>query len=102
MKTIAAISTPAGAGGISIVRVSGDDALGIIKKVFKARNLDTFKSHTIKYGHIVEESGKIVDEVLVSYFKAPKTYTGEDICEINCHGGYNTTNRVLELILNKG
>lgn len=102
MKTIAAISTPAGAGGISIVRVSGDDALGIIKKIFKARDLDTFGSHTIKYGHIVEESGKIVDEVLVSYFKAPKTYTGEDTCEINCHGGNIVTKQVLELVLKNG
>lgn len=102
MTTIAAISTPAGTGGISIVRMSGDKALDILKKVFKTKNLDTFDSHTIKYGHIIDNEGNIIDEVLVSYFKAPKTYTGEDICEINCHGGNIVTKQVLELLLKNG
>lgn len=102
MTTIAAISTPAGTGGISIVRMSGDKALDILKKVFKTRNLNTFDSHTIKYGHIVDNDGNVVDEVLASYFKAPKTYTGEDICEINCHGGNIVTKQVLELLLKNG
>ncbi len=102
MTTIAAISTPAGTGGISIVRMSGDKALNILRKVFKTKNLDTFDSHTVKYGYIVDNDGKIVDEVLVSYFKAPRTYTGEDICEINCHGGNIVTKQVLELLLKNG
>lgn len=102
MTTIAAISTPAGTGGISIVRMSGENALNILKKVFKAKNLDAFTSHTIKYGHIVDNDGNVIDEVLVSYFKAPKTYTGEDICEINCHGGNIVTKQVLELLLKNG
>lgn len=102
MTTIAAISTPAGTGGISIVRMSGENALNILRKVFKTKSLDTFNSHTIKYGHIVDNDGKVIDEVLVSYFKAPKTYTGEDICEINCHGGNIVTKQVLELLLKNG
>ena len=101
MTTIAAISTPAGSGGISIIRISGSESLNIIKKVFRTKKLDTFASHTVKYGHIVDEE-KIIDEVLVSYFKAPKTYTGEDVCEINCHGGNIVTKQVLELVLKNG
>lgn len=102
MNTIAAISTPAGTGGISIVRMSGEDSINIIKKVFKTKDINTFLSHTIKYGHIVDEEGNVIDEVLVSYFKAPRTYTGEDICEINCHGGNNVTKRILEVLLRSG
>ncbi|MBQ9266897.1 MAG: tRNA uridine-5-carboxymethylaminomethyl(34) synthesis GTPase MnmE [Clostridia bacterium] len=102
MNTIAAISTPAGAGGISIVRISGKDAMNIIKKILKTKNISDFPSHTIKYGHIVGEDGKVIDEVLVSYFEAPKTYTGEDVCEINCHGGNLVTKQILELVLRNG
>lgn len=102
MKTIAAISTPAGVGGIGIIRISGDNALNVIKKVFKAKNASEFKPYTIKFGHIVDENGNIMDQVLVSYFKAPKTYTGEDVCEINCHGGNVSTKEILELVLRNG
>lgn len=102
MKTIAAISTPAGVGGIGIVRISGKDALKITKKVFKPKKNREYKSHTIRYGYIVDNENNIVDEVLVSYFKAPNTYTGEDICEINCHGGTISTKKILDLVLKNG
>ena len=98
--TICAISTSLG-GAISIVRVSGKNAIKIVNKLFSTKNLETAKSHTIHYGYIVDEDQK-VDEVLVSVFKAPKTYTCEDIVEINCHGGISTTNKVLELLLING
>ena len=102
MKTIAAISTPAGHGGIGIVRLSGEDALKITKKVFKPKKNRKYKSHTIRYGYIVDAENNIIDEVLVSYFKAPNTYTGEDVCEINCHGGSVSTKQILELVLKNG
>lgn len=102
MKTIAAISTPAGLGGIGIVRISGEDALKIAKKVFRPKKNREYKSHTIRYGYIVDDKNNIIDEVLVSYFKAPNTYTGEDICEINCHGGTISTKKILELVLKNG
>lgn len=99
--TIAAISTALGVGAISIVRISGDDAIEIANKVFKGADLSKVPTHTINYGHIID-NGEIIDEVLVSIMKAPKTFTMEDIVEINCHGGINTTNRVLSLILSNG
>ena len=102
MSTIAAISTPIGHGGIGIVRVSGEKSLEIIKKVFKAKNNGEFKPYTIKFGTIMNDEGEILDQVLVSYFKAPKTYTGEDVCEINCHGGLIVTKQILELLLKNG
>ena len=102
MKTIAAISTPMGHGGIGIVRMSGDNVLSIIDKVFKPKNKGKFKPYTFKFGTIVDEQGNILDQVLVSYFQAPKTYTGEDICEINCHGGLIVTKQILELLLQNG
>lgn len=102
MKTIAAISTPAGLGGIGIVRLSGENALQIVQKVFKPKKNREYKSHTIRYGYIVDEKNNIVDEVLVSYFKAPNTYTGEDVCEINCHGGSISTKKILDIVLKNG
>lgn len=102
MKTIAAISTPAGIGGIGIIRISGDKALEVIKKVFKPVNNKEYKSYNMKFGYIVDDKQNILDQVLVSYFKAPKTYTGEDVCEINCHGGNISTKQVLELVLKNG
>ncbi|MFA6708588.1 MAG: tRNA uridine-5-carboxymethylaminomethyl(34) synthesis GTPase MnmE [Fusobacterium sp.] len=102
--TIAAISTPRGEGGIGIVRISGDEALLILKKIFKTKSKkDVFnlKTYTINYGHIYD-GNKLVDEVLVSIMKAPTTYTKEDIVEINCHGGYVVTQKVLKLVLEKG
>ena len=102
MKTIAAISTPAGVGGIGIIRISGDDALNVVKKVFRAKNPSPFESYRVKFGYIVDEKENLMDQVLVSYFKAPKTYTGEDVCEINCHGGNVSTREILELVLRNG
>ncbi|MBQ3475706.1 MAG: tRNA uridine-5-carboxymethylaminomethyl(34) synthesis GTPase MnmE [Bacilli bacterium] len=98
--TIAAISTATGVGAISIVRISGDEAFDIVNKIFD-RNIYSFKSNTINYGHIIE-GDKIIDEVLVSIFLAPKTYTKEDIIEINSHGGISVTNKILELLLTNG
>ncbi|MBQ1495764.1 MAG: tRNA uridine-5-carboxymethylaminomethyl(34) synthesis GTPase MnmE [Bacilli bacterium] len=98
--TIAAISTAQGVGAISIVRISGDEALEIVNKIFD-RNIYSFKSNTINYGHIIE-NGKVIDEVLISVFLAPKTYTKENIIEINTHGGISVTNKILELLLENG
>ena len=98
--TIAAISTAQGVGAISIVRVSGDEALEIVNKIFD-RDIYSFKSNTINYGHIFD-GDNVVDEVLVSIFLAPKTYTKEDIIEINTHGGISVTNKILELLLENG
>ena len=99
--TIAAISTTLGVGAIAIIRVSGEDAISIVNRIFKGKNLSQVESHTIHYGHIVE-NGENVDEVLVSVMKSPKTFTTEDVVEINCHGGIATTNKVLELVLENG
>ena len=99
--TIVAISTALGVGAISIVRVSGNEAIEIVNKVFEGKNLQEVDSHTIHYGYIVDKGEKI-DEVLVSIMKAPKTFTREDVVEINCHGGIATTNKVLELLLLNG
>lgn len=98
--TIVAISTSTGVGAISIIRLSGNDALNIASKVF-TKNLTKVDSHTIHYGFIKDKNEKI-DEVLVSVMKAPKTFTREDIVEINCHGGIATTNKVLEVLLENG
>ena len=98
--TIAAISTALGVGAISIVRVSGEDAISIVNKIFD-KDLTKVPTHTIHYGHIVSNN-EIIDEVLVSIMLAPKTFTKENIVEINCHGGISTTNKVLELLLTNG
>ena len=98
--TICAISTSLGIGAISIVRVSGNEAINIVNKIFSI-NLSDKESHTIHYGHIIDNN-KVIDEVLVMLMRAPKTYTTEDTIEINCHGGISTTNKILELLINKG
>lgn len=98
--TIAAISTALGVGAISIVRLSGEDSINIVNKIFD-KDLTKVKSHTINYGHITYNN-EIIDEVLVSVMKSPKTFTSEDVVEINCHGGIATTNKVLELVLLNG
>ncbi|EOS59337.1 tRNA modification GTPase TrmE [Firmicutes bacterium M10-2] len=98
--TIAAISTPLQEGAISIVRLSGADAIEIADKLF-SKDLIQQKSHTISYGYI-KENDKIIDEVLVSVFRAPKTYTCEDVVEINCHGGVFITRKILTLLLSNG
>ncbi|WP_024783038.1 tRNA uridine-5-carboxymethylaminomethyl(34) synthesis GTPase MnmE [Streptococcus mutans] len=99
--TITAIATPLGEGAIGIIRISGSKALAIIKKIFKGKNLDDVPSHTINYGHIVE-NGAIIDEVMVSVMRAPKTFTREDVIEINTHGGVAVTNEILQLVLRSG
>ena len=98
--TIAAISSALGVGAISIIRLSGDKSIEIANKIFD-RNILNVNTHTIHYGHI-KENDEIIDEVLVSVMKSPRTFTREDIVEINCHGGINTTNKVLELVLSNG
>ena len=98
--TICAISTALGVGAISIIRVSGDDAIDIVNKIFD-KDLTKKKSHTINYGHIVYK-GEIIDEVMVSIMKSPKTFTKEDTIEINSHGGVAVTNKVLEILLLEG
>ncbi|QNQ81592.1 tRNA uridine-5-carboxymethylaminomethyl(34) synthesis GTPase MnmE [Lactobacillus sp. PV012] len=101
--TIAAISTPIGEGGISIVRLSGEDAIEIANKVFKGKDLEQVATHTIHYGHIIDpETKKVVDEAMVSVMKGPKTFTREDVVEINCHGGMVVTNEILQLLLANG
>lgn len=98
--TICAISTALGVGAISIIRVSGDEAIDIVNKIFD-KDLTKKESHTINYGHIVYK-GEIIDEVMVSIMKSPKTFTKEDIVEINSHGGVAVTNKVLEILLLEG
>ena len=99
--TICAISTAQGVGAISIIRISGDDSTTIVNKIFKGKDLTKVESHTINYGHIIDNN-EIIDEVLVSVMKTPKTFTKEDIVEINTHGGIAATNKVLELLLENG
>jgi len=104
--TIAAISTPMGEGAIAIVRLSGDEAIAIADRIFKGaggKRLKDVPSHTIHYGHIIDPAnGQTVEEVMVSVMKAPKTFTREDVVEINCHGGLVSVNRVLQLVLTNG
>ena len=99
--TICAISTSQGVGAIAIIRISGEESISIVNSIFKGNDLSKVNSHTINYGHILDKD-EIIDEVLVSVMKAPKTFTKEDIVEINTHGGIAPTNRVLELLLEKG
>lgn len=99
--TITAISTALGIGAISIIRVSGKEAIEIVNSIFKGNNLSVVDTHTLNYGHIIDGEN-VIDEVLVSVMKAPKTFTMEDIVEINAHGGIATTNKILELLLIKG
>ena len=99
--TICAIATSQGVGAIAIVRVSGDESVKIVNSIFKGKDLSKVDSHTINYGHIVDNK-EVIDEVLVSVMKSPRTFTKEDVVEINTHGGIAPTNRVLELLLEKG
>jgi len=104
MSTIASISTAPGIGGIGIIRMSGEKSFEVLDKIFIAKNkqnIDEIKGYTIKYGNIVED-GDIIDEVLVSYFKAPRSYTTENMCEINSHGGTVIVRKILELCLKNG
>ena len=102
--TIAAVSTPVGEGGIGIVRLSGKDALKIADKVFISKaggKVAGFNSHTVHYGHISDKGG-IVDEVLLTLMRSPRSYTKEDIVEINCHGGIQATKKTLDLVIDNG
>ena len=99
--TIVAISTKLGVGAISIIRVSGDNAISLVNKVFRGKDLTKVESHTINYGFI-HDGKEDIDEVLVSVMRAPKTFTREDIVEINCHGGIATTLRILDLLIENG
>ena len=103
-NTIVAISTAMGNGGIGIVRMSGEKSFEILDKIFSPKNNDGFiKGYQIKYGNIIDpKNEEIVDEVLVSYFVAPKSYTTENMCEINTHGGMVVEKRILELCLENG
>lgn len=106
LDTIAAISTPMGEGAIAIVRLSGDKAIAIADQLFKGvggKRLLNVVSHTIHYGHILDpKTEKVAEEVMISVMKAPKTFTKEDVVEINCHGGLASVNRVLQLCLSHG
>ena len=99
--TIVAISTTMGVGAISIIRLSGKEAISMVNKSFKGKNLEEVETHTINYGHIYDND-ELIDEVLVSVMKGPRSFTAEDVVEINCHGGIITTNRILETMLNSG
>lgn len=104
MDTIAAVATPMGEGGIAVIRVSGNESLEIVDKIFRGKQqLSTVDTHTIHYGKLVEpNTNEIVEEVLVSVMRAPRTFTREDVVEVNCHGGLVSVQRVLELILASG
>lgn len=99
--TICAIASSQGVGAIAIVRVSGEESIKIVNSIFKGKDLNKVNSHTINYGHITDNN-EVIDEVLVSVMKAPRTFTTEDVVEINTHGGIAPTNKVLELLLEKG
>ena len=104
MSTIASISTAPGIGGIGIIRMSGEKSFEVLGKIFQPKtpeNIENIKGYTMKYGHIIDNN-EIIDEVLVSYFKAPKSYTAENMCEINSHGGNVIVKKILELCLKNG
>lgn len=101
MDVIAAISTATGNGGVGIIRMSGKECFEVLEKIFKPKNPSEAKGYSIKYGHIYEND-EIIDEVLVSYFYAPKSYTTENMCEINSHGGVVVERKILELCLKNG
>ena len=100
--TIVALATPPGVGAIGVIRLSGDDAIAIVQKVFGGKDLTLQKSHTLHFGTIVNDNGKILDEVLVSVFKAPHSYTGENTTEVSCHGSPYILRQILELFIQKG
>lgn len=100
--TICAIATSQGIGAIAIIRVSGPNSIKIVNKLFKGKNLEEVPTHTINYGFIIDLNGQKIDEVLVSVMRSPKTFTTEDVVEINTHGGIAPTTKVLELLLENG
>jgi tRNA modification GTPase len=103
-ETIVALASPSGAGAIAVIRLSGKDAIGIAEEVFQSvsgKSISKQKTHTIHLGHIAEE-GKIYDQVLLSLFKNPNSYTGEDVVEISCHGSTYIQQQIIQLLLRKG
>ncbi|HPR17457.1 MAG TPA: tRNA uridine-5-carboxymethylaminomethyl(34) synthesis GTPase MnmE, partial [Candidatus Cloacimonadota bacterium] len=99
--TICAISTPHGVGGISVLRVSGENAISVVDEIFNAAQpLSQTKSHHAVFGRILD-AGQLIDEVIVTVFRAPHSYTGEDVVEISCHGSIYIANRILEILLRK-
>lgn len=104
--TIAAVSTPPGEGGIAVIRVSGPEAFSLASRFFrpskKKKDLASQPTHTIHHGFLVDEKGKIIDEVLVSVFREPHSYTGENMVEISCHGGVRMTRQIMELLIYAG
>lgn len=101
-KAIAAISTPHGNGGIAVIRISGEDAIDIANRIFRGADLKSASSHTVHYGHIVDENGDVIDEVLLTLMRAPRTFTREDVVEISTHGGIASPKRVLEEVIRAG
>ncbi|MEQ8579205.1 MAG: tRNA uridine-5-carboxymethylaminomethyl(34) synthesis GTPase MnmE [Balneola sp.] len=101
-SAIAAIATPVGEGGIAVIRVSGKDAISVVNNAFKGRDLASLDSHTVHFGKIIDKNKLPVDEVLVTLFHSPRSYTGEETVEISCHGGVLVTQKVLETILSLG
>jgi tRNA modification GTPase len=100
--TIVALATPQGMGAIGVIRLSGQDAITIADSVFKGKALATQKSHSIHYGHIIDDTGKAIDEVMVALFKAPKSFTTEDVVEISCHGSSYIQEQIIRLLIQQG
>lgn len=101
MDNICAIATPYGKGAIAVIRCSGPNSIDLVNNIFKGKDLTKVKGNRIVYGHIIKDN-ELIDEVMVSIFRSPKSYDGENSCEINCHGGVYITNLVLETLLNSG
>ncbi len=100
-KTIVALATPQGVGAIGVIRLSGSEAIQITAKVFKGKNLEKQKSHTVHYGHVVDAE-KVIDEVMVALFRAPKSFTTEDVVEISCHGSPFIAEQIIQLLIQNG
>ncbi len=101
-QTICALSTPYGRGGIAVIRVSGPESIAITSKIFHSKqNIKTKPSHTVTFGRIIEGEN-VVDQVLVAVFRGPNSFTGEDVCEISCHGGIVTVNKIIDLLIENG
>ena len=100
-KTIVALATPQGVGAIGVIRLSGSEAIQTTAKIFKGKNLEKQKSHTVHYGHIVDGE-KVIDEVMVSLFRAPKSFTTEDVVEISCHGSPFIAEQIIQLLIQNG
>src|SRR5690606_27371169 len=100
--TIVALSTPPGTGAIAVIRLSGKDAIDIVNAVFEGKDLLRQKSHTIHFGTIKDHNGHIIDEVLVSLFIKPRSYTGENVVEVSCHGSAYIIQQLIQLFIEKG